>query len=182
MCRPEEYFSLDISGNDDYTVTERIFEPQLKCLYFLLIKTNPNAFKFIKVDLVDQEKHQSADISKDVHFFEVDKLNPDMFYMINNNVVYHTGFISVSKKRFSFFGLGQPGAEVSQKGVTEFYRSAFVVEFIRFTQDQSKFFVNEYKSIKLIQTSSKEVLKIFNQHQYSTIDVVFDKNLVNLYR
>lgn len=166
----------------EYTVTEKMFEPELKCMYFLLIKTNPNAFKFVKVDLENQERNLSVDISKDVHFFEVDRANADMFYMVSNNVVYHSGFQEVGKKRFSFFGIGQSLKELEQSKPNEFYRSVSVVEFIRFTAGKERFFVNEYKSIKLVETSSKEVLKIFDQHQLATIDVLFDRELENLYR
>lgn len=134
------------------------------------------------MDLVDGEKHRAADITKDVHFFEVDKADAEKFYMISENVVYHTGFNSVGKKRFSFFGLAQTDIEPNSKGFTEFYRSAFVVEFIRFTPDKANFFVNEHKSVRLIQTASKEVLKIFNQHQYWPVDVMFDRAMENLYR
>jgi len=152
-------------------------------LYFLLLKTNPNSFKFIKIDLVDPDGILKVDISKDVHFFEINNKNPDEFFMINDNVIYKSGFKMLQKsKSFNFFGFGETQEELDQKGLNEFYRSVSMIEFIRFTEDQSKFFVNEFKSIKLIKTLNKEVLKIYNQHLYSVIDVLFDKNLNHLYR
>jgi hypothetical protein len=124
-----------------------------------------------------------VNISKDVHFFEINNKNPDEFFMVNNNIIYHTGFKLLQKtKVFNFFGLGETQEELDQKGLTEFYRSVSTIEFIRFTEDQSKFFVNENKSIKLIRSMNKEILKIYSQHLYPIIDVVFDKNLKHLYR
>ena len=164
-------------------IAEIIFEPQLRCLYFLMMKGVPNTFKFVKIDLQDPKGVLTVTISKDVHFFEINKENSDEFYMISHNVIYHTGFKLLQKSNnFNFFGLGETQEDLDQKGLTEFYRSMSVIEFIRFTGDRSKFFVNEDKSIRLMRTDNKEVLKIFSQHNFVTIDVAFDKNLEHLYR
>ena len=182
--RPREYIDLQSVENlKNFDIAEIIFEEDHRCLYFLLLKSNPNVFKFIKIDLVEPTNILKVDIGHDVHFFEIHNKTPDEFFMISNNVVYHTGFKLLKKnKSFNFFGLGGQDQELGHKGLTEFYRSASFIEFIRFTEDQSKFFVNENKSIKLIRSDNKEILKIYNQHLYPIIDVIFDKTLNHLYR
>jgi hypothetical protein len=181
--RPRQYFDLQtISKFNQYDIFQKIFKPELKCLYLMMISHTDKPNRILKFDLNNIENNLEAEISQiDFNSFEVSGPNPDEFYVISENVIYHTGFKLLKKpKNFNFFGFG--AEKTKDLGLKEFYRSVSAIEFIRFTKDNEFFFVNEDKSIKMIQTESKEVLKIFSQHNFSVINVLFDEKLKNLYR
>ena len=184
IFRPREYCDLsNIANYNEFLIFQIIFRPEHKCLYLVLIKAEPNLIKFVKFDLQNPENNNMIDIKRFIHFFVVSNSYPYVIFKFVRNVVYQTCFNRLKKtKNFNFFGLGENTEEQGELGLTEFYRGVSILEFIRFSKDESKFFVNEDKSIKLILKETKEVLKIFSQHNYPTVDVLFDANLQNLYR
>ena len=147
-------------------------------------KTEKNEMFLSQVDLKLQNTFKTVKIKLDATFFEIDNKDPDFFYFIMDNVIYKMDFTFQESTFGGIFGGNNTKKDLdpSLYGAKEFFRSKFMLEFVRFDENMEHFFINEGKDIIMYAVKKFEVKKIFNQPHYSPIQVFFSKNMEYLYR
>ena len=166
-----------------YKIYTHVFRPSLNKIYFSTYEKPKDISKyFVQVDLVTGVSKE-IEVKLEATFFEAHYSDPEIFFFIEDKIIYKMGFVVKRTSSFGFFGT-MSKAEEGQKelfGAEEFFRSKQMIDFVRFDRDMSSFFINEGKSIKQIDFESFEVLKIFDQQSFNPNDVVFCPRFKFLY-
>jgi hypothetical protein len=159
----------------------KIFKPKLERLYLLSFKNEKNEIFLIQIDLTARNSYKVVKVKLDAIFFEIDCHDPDVFYFIEENIIYTMNF---NVKESSFGGIfgGNQKEEKNLFGAKEFFRSKYELEFIRFDENMDNFFINEGKMIKMLSYNTFDVKKIFDHQIFSPIDVFFSTDFKFLFR
>lgn len=167
-----------------FGIHSTIFKEKHKKLYLMSYKTDKNEMYLCQVDLKIANQYKTVKIKLDASFFEIDNIDPEYFYFILDNVIYKMDFTFQEAAFGGIFGGDhmKEGLDPNLFGASEFYRSKFILEFVKFTDDMKYFFINEEKTIVMISVKDLETKKIFNQPYHDVIDIFFSDDMKFLYR
>lgn len=147
-------------------------------------KTDKNEMFLAQIDLRITNQYKTVKIKLDASFFEIDNKDPEYFYFILDNVIYKMDFSFQESTFGGIFGgnTTKQGLDPKLYGASEFFRSKFMLEFVKFDEEMKHFFINEEKTIIMISVKDFETKRIFNQPYYDVIDVFFSENMQFLFR
>lgn len=169
----------------DLGIYGTIFKPKLNRLYLISHKSKTNEMYLAQIDLGRQNGYTTVKIKLDAFFFEIDNKDGNQFYFIEDKIIYKMDF-SIQESTFGgIFSQKSASTKDGNKnlyGAVEFFRSKYELEFVRFDDDMKNFFINEGKTIKMLELKTLEVKKIFEQQDYDVIDVFVPENFEFLYR
>lgn len=150
-------------------------------MYLVTFKNERNEIFLVQIDLEQKNVFKKVKIKLDAIFFEIDRKDPDQFYFIEKKTIYSMDF-SVQESAFgNIFGGGNKD-EKNLYGAKEFFSSKYELEFVRFNEDMSHFFINEGKTIKMLLTETFEVVKVFDQQEFDPIDIFFSSDSQFMFR
>lgn len=150
-------------------------------MYLVTFKNERNEIFLVQIDLEQKNVFKKVKIKLDAIFFEIDRKDPDQFYFIEKKTIYSMDF-SVQESTFgNIFGGGNKD-EKNLYGAKEFFSSKYELEFVRFNEDMSHFFINEGKTIKMLLTETFEVVKVFDQQEFDPIDIFFSSDSQFMFR
>jgi hypothetical protein len=135
----------------------------------------------IQIDLEQKNMYKMVKIRLKTFSVEIDQKDPDKFYFIEDKVVYSMDF-SVKESTFGGIFGGGTGSKKNLFGAKEFYVSKFFLEFIRFDKEMENFFINESKTIKMLNSKTFEIVKVFEQFDFHPVDIFFSENSDYMFR
>ena len=147
----------------------------------MTIKNDQNETFLVQINLKEKNSYKIIKIRLDASFFEIDNSDPDVFYFIEEKIIYSMHF---DTKESTFKGIFAARNEDEKElyGAKEFFRSKFELEFVRFDPNMDFFFINEGKTIKMLSTGSFDVKKIFDQQDFDPIDLFYSSDFYYLFR
>lgn len=135
----------------------------------------------IQIDLTQKNTVKTIKIKLKTFSVEIDNKNPNKFYFIEEKVVYSMDF-SVKQSAFTGIFQGKNDSKKNLYGAKEFYSSKFYLEFVRFDEQMEHFFINEGKTIKMLNSETFEVVKVFEQFEFYPVDIFFSSDFQYMFR
>jgi hypothetical protein len=160
-------------------------------IYVTTNQDENNKIKIVKINLKKENDYEINEIGLNGHSFQIDHLNENKIYFIEENIVYSQTFEEKKGGIGSLFsgGLGLFGNAQEPKdggknlfGAEEFFRSKFDLNFVKFEKNMEHFYCDDTKNLKRYQADNKEVVNVFDDVVFKPTDMILSSDESLLYR